>query len=134
MIRFSAFLLGVVSVLLVTGCDDSHKPPSLVKVSGKVTLDGQPMSGGEVRFNVAGEPVKSLPVNDGAFAGEIYVGQSTVEVIWEVDGPPHPMDPTQRIKVNSVDPKFSGPNSPFKKEIPAGGATDLSFEVTSAKK
>ena len=126
-------LLLCAAVVLLAACQNAEKAPAVkTKASGTVTLDGQPMSEGEVRFNVAGEPAVSLPIKDGAFSGDVVVGSNVIEVLWEIDGPPHPMDPNQRIKVNKVDAKFSGLNSPFKKDVPAGGASDLKFEVTSA--
>lgn len=124
----------VVTLLFVAGCADSRpKPPPAAKVAGTVTLDGKPMEGGEVRFTAPGQIPKVLPVQAGAFSGEVLVGQNQVEVIWNKEGPPHPMDPNARIMVNAVSPQFMGPNSPLKAEVAAGGNTDLKFEVTSAK-
>jgi hypothetical protein len=120
-------------LLVFAGCTD--KSPGLAataKVAGSVTLDGKPMEGGEVRFVIPGQPPQSIPVQGGNFSGEAYVGSNRVEVLWEKDGPPHPMDPMQRLKVNTVDAKFSGPESSLKAEVSAGGASDLKFEVTSA--
>src|SRR4051812_13362204 len=39
----------VLSLLALTGCSDSSVP--LGKVTGRVTLDGQPLAGALVRFN-----------------------------------------------------------------------------------
>lgn len=131
--RIACVLLFAFSVLL-TGCPDSGpKAPATAKVSGTVTLDGQPLASGEVRFNAAAQPVRTLEVKDGAFSGEVFVGKNQVDVVSEKDGPPHPMDPKTKLKVNVVDPKFAGLNSPFKPDIAASGATDLKFDVTSAK-
>ncbi len=120
--------------VLLTGCggDDRPPPPATVQASGTVTLDGQPMPGGEVRFYVTGQPAKILQVQEGAIAGEVFVGQNRIEVVWLQEGPPNPMDPAQKILVNVVDPRFSGAKSPFRQEIPPTGATDLQFAVTSA--
>jgi hypothetical protein len=126
-------LLLVVFATVLTACQESIKAPAKAKVSGTVTLDGTPMAEGEVRFSVPGEPPAAITVKDGAFSGEASVGANVVEVVSEVDGPPHPMDPTQRIKVNKVAPQFSGPNSPLKQQIAAEGATNLKFDVTSAR-
>jgi hypothetical protein len=125
-----------VAVYLSTaiGCSDgTASPPAQAEVGGTVTLDGKPMSGGEVRFEVAGQPTVSLPVTDGAFSGKVFTGQNRVGVVWEKEGAPHPMDPSQKLMKNVIDSKFSGPTSPFKQEITASGAKDLSFQVTSAR-
>jgi len=131
----SSFLLLAI-VCVPVGCDKSgtNKGPALAKVSGKVTLDGKPMNGGEVRFFAENQPARSIEIKDGAFSGEAYVGKNRVDVVWDKDGPPNPMMPDgPRIKVNAVAPQFSGANSPFNADVPAGGAQDLKFDVTSAR-
>lgn len=134
MIRVCGMVLFAVLVGSIVGCSATpNTAPSLAPVKGKVNLDGKAMDGGEVRFGVAGFPVKSLVIKDGAFEGAVFAGSNTIEVIWEKDGPPHPMDPKVRIKVNTVSEKFSGPASALNKTIDAQGATDLKFDVTSSK-
>lgn len=115
------------------GCTGSSGPPTvpLEKVSGTVKMDGKPMPGGEVRFAVPGQPVKTMEIKDGAFAGEAHVGKNNVEVVWEKEGPPHPMNPKERIKVNAIADRFSGPNSVLEAEVTAGGKNEFTFDVTS---
>jgi hypothetical protein len=118
-----------------TGCKDSSATtPSLVPVKGTVTLDGKPMAGGEVRFTAPGQTLRTVEIKDGAFSGQAYPGKNRVDVVWDQDGPPNPMDPSSRIKVNTVAPQFSGPNSKLSADIGSSGAPDLKFEVTSARK
>jgi len=131
----SFLLLSIPCVPL--GCNKTAGPkePPLAKVSGTVTLDGKPMGGGVVRFHAADQPAKSLEIKDGAFSGDVYVGKNRVEVVWEKDGPPNPMMPDgPPIKVNAVAPQFSGMDSPFNVDVPAGGKSDLKFDVTSARR
>jgi len=117
---------------LLAGCKkNTGNATKMAPVKGTVNLDGKAMAGGEVRFSIAGQAPKILEVKDGTFSGEAYVGKNHVEVVWEKDGPPHPMDPNTRLKVNAIAPRFSGPESPFKPDIPAGGSSDLKFDVTS---
>jgi hypothetical protein len=132
--RLLCVLLCLALCSLLTGCPKGKdKPPSTAKVSGTVALDGKPMEGGEVNFNIAGHPPKSLPVKGGAFSGEVYIGKNTVDVVWYRDSKPNPMDPKlPPTPVNVVAPEFQGANSPFKPDIPEGGKTDLKFEVKSA--
>jgi hypothetical protein len=121
-----------VSLVAFVGCSKpGPTTPALAPVKGKVNLDGKAMGGGEIRFGVAGQPVKTLPIKDGTFEGQVFAGQNVIEVLWEKDGPPHPMDPNQRMKINTVAPKYSGPNSPLNKTIDASGASDLKFDVTT---
>jgi len=133
--RLIVLSLLVVGLALSVGCSDGTvAPPSKAPVGGTVTLDGKPMPAGEVRFNQVGQPAVTLPVKDGAFSGEAFVGDNRVDVVWEKEGPPHPMDPNQKLMVNAVDGKFSGPTSPFQQTIAADGAPNLTFAVTSARR
>ena len=129
-----ACMMLFLSATMLSGCPESAPaPPPVAMVSGTVTLDGKPMEDGRLVFNAPGRPGKSLDVKAGAFEGEVFTGPNQVDVIRENEERSHPMDPTQKIKVNTVDPKFSGPNTPFKPEISESGATDLKFDVTSAR-
>jgi hypothetical protein len=129
-------LSGVLLFLLVAATVSCNKNPGvspLATVSGTVLLDGNPMPEGEIRFSMLGEPPRSLEVRDGKFSGEASVGDNRVEVVSEQEGEPHPMDPSQRLKENIVDPQFWGPNTTLKQNVPSGGASDLKFEVTSRR-
>lgn len=131
-----ATCVAAVAAGLMVGCGGgSNKGPAVVKVSGTVTLDNAPMGGGEVRFALPGQPPKALEIKGGEFSGEVLAGSNKVEVVWDKDGPPNPMDKSlPPIKVNAVDSKYSGPGSPLTAEVPAAGATGLKFEVKSAAK
>jgi hypothetical protein len=120
----------------VVGCDGDKKTkaPDLAKVSGTVNLDGKAMEGGEVRFSVPGQPPKSIEIKNGTFSGEVFIGKNSVEVVWDVDGPPNPMDPTQKLKVNKVATTFSGPNTTLSADITKEGKSDLKFDVTSVRR
>lgn len=130
----SVSLLCGLAIVALLGCSKEVPLPSQAEVAGTVSLDGAPMNTGEVRFYADSQPPITLPVTAGAFSGKVFVGANRVDVVSEVDGPPHPMDPSQKLKVNVVDPSFMGPGSPFKQEVAATGAKDLKFEVTSARR
>ena len=113
MLRLTGVVLFLLVASVLAGCSsNSNAPPPLAQVSGKVTLDGEPMAGGEVRFSITGFPPKVLEVKNGAFSGEVFTGKNRVEVVWDVDGGPHPMEPEKTIKTNKIAAKFSGPNTP----------------------
>jgi len=96
-------------------------------------MDGKPMPTGQVNFNVAGHPPRTLEVKDGAFSGEVYTGKNRIDVYFEKDGPPHPMDPKIIQKVNAIAEKFSGATSTLSADVTASGANDLKFDVTTKK-
>jgi len=122
----------VALLAVVLGCT-APGPPTVpvAKVSGTVKLDGKPMGGGEVRFNVPGQPPKSMEIHDGAFSGDAFLGKNQVDVVWDKDGPPNPMDPTTKTKVNVVADQFSGPGSSLKADVAEGAGNTFSFDVTS---
>jgi len=132
--RLCGTLVVLVGVCLVGGCGDTTGgKPATAKVSGTVMLDNAKMPSGEISFSVPGQGPKTLEIKDGAFSGEVNAGKNVVEVSLMKDGPPHPMDPTKKLKVNQISDKFWGGNSTLSADVPAAGATDLKFEVTSKK-
>jgi hypothetical protein len=123
---------GLICLVFLCSCTAQNAPPpATAKVAGTVSLDGSPMKEGEIRFSVMGQPPKLIPVKDGSFSGEAFLGKNQVEVVLDVDGPPSTTDPNVHTKVNKVSPEFSGPNSKLSADVPAAGATDLKFEVKS---
>jgi len=130
--RLACLFLFCSVVWLFAGCKKkTGNAPPTAPVKGTVSLDGRPMAGGEVRFAAQGQPPKVLEVKDGSFSGQVFTGKNQIEVVWEKDGPPHPMDPSIRLKVNAVAPQYSGPSSALNADIPTGGSENLKFDVTS---
>jgi hypothetical protein len=117
------------------GCTPRNAPPpSLAPVKGTVNLDGKAMPEGEIRFNVMGQPPQAMPIKDGAFSGEAFVGKNKVDVVLEKKGPPSTTDPNIFTSINLVDHKYSGPTTSLNAEITKSGASDLKFDVTSVPK
>jgi len=114
------------------GCSSSVKKPAVVDVKGTVNLNGKPLSEGEIAFDKSGEVPQVAPIKEGAFSGKGFVGENRVEIRAFKVGPPLSTDPTNTpTKVNFLSDKYQGPNSTLKATVPAGGANDLKFEVTS---
>jgi hypothetical protein len=133
MYRHVCATLFLLAFFWVAGCTTSQGPkaPNTAKVSGTVKLDGKPMEGGEVHFEVAGFPAKSLEIKDGAFAGEVYSGKNMIGVVWNKEIP-HPTESKMKMTTNIVANKFSGKDSPLNDEVTDGKV--FTFEVTSAPK
>lgn len=131
---FSCLFWSLAVAVLVAGCSKNKgsQPPPLAPVKGTVTMDGKPMAGGQVRFNIPGFGPKSLEVKDGVFQGEVYTGKARVDVVWDKDGPPNAMYPGTPTKVNAVSDQFSGPNSPFNFDITQNGIPDMKLAVNSS--
>jgi hypothetical protein len=139
--RQRGLLLAVLLVLALAGCGGKR----LVKVSGRVTLEGNPVSKALVTFHpVGGEGTPAAGVcndegvfylttrqdNDGAYTG-------TYKVTVEEDNPNVPTDldksilegPYERpgkkrlIHVNYANPK----TTPFEKVVPTSGPVELTL-------
>jgi len=78
--RGDPFLVLLMPLLMLAGCGDSG--PAKYDVTGSVTLDGQPIEQGEIRFlsaDVQGAPETGQIVN-GKFACRTTEGQKRVEI------------------------------------------------------
>jgi hypothetical protein len=118
--------IGVALLLLVVGCSKSG--PDLAPVSGRVTLDGQPIAVADVYFHPEGEKSPSVGRTDadgryvlgykrGVEGG--MVGWNTVR-IQTVGGPP------------LVPPRYNR-DSDLRREVTSGKNT-FDFELTTAQK
>jgi hypothetical protein len=121
--------LFVVVVLVISGCTPPQNapPPFVAKVSGKVNLDGKAMPEGEVSFTVSGQPPRVIPIKDGEFAGEAFVGKNRVDVVLEKDGPPSTTDKKEPTKINAIQ------HGKLEADVTKDGANAFTFDVKSSK-
>jgi hypothetical protein len=127
-----AVCLGFV-FLWTSGCaTEAKKPGDTVAIKGTVNLDAKPMPDGEIRFSAPGEPVVTIPITNGTFAGKAPVGKNSVEVYRFKDGPPLSTDPKgSPTKVNTLPPTYSGTDSKLTAEVTKSGPNDFKFDITS---
>lgn len=126
-------LLGLAAAMLaLPACGGGDAAPSRANVTGQVLLDGQPMPDGEVSFVQSGVPSAVLEVKNGSFSGQAYQGKSTVEVRAYKAGKAVEMGGEKYggEKENYIPAKYNS-ESKMTADVPAGGRTDLKFEVTS---
>jgi hypothetical protein len=102
------------SILVLAGCGASNKTAS-ANVSGKVTLNGQPLSGGTLHFHSAGG-VYTAPVDaEGNYrAVDLPPGEVTVTVDNEY------LNPDKKTEV------YKGQSGNAPRAAPKGGGGDLS--------
>jgi len=127
----SVLCVGIV-IALGSGCTPSNpKPPPMAKVSGKVTLDGDPMKEGEIEFEAPAQPPRTLKIEGGAFSGEVFSGKNVVRLHMFKEGPPASTDPDKKpMKLESLPAKYNAKTT-LSADVPAAGATDLKFDATS---
>ena len=105
--------------------------PPLAGVKGTVTLDGKPVTTGEVHFELTGAPAKSCEIKDGTFSGEAAVGKNRVEVFIFAEGPASDKYGGLRSKTNTAPQKYWGTNTTLSATVDAGKANEFKFDLTS---
>ncbi|MFG0261640.1 MAG: hypothetical protein ACF788_04545 [Novipirellula sp. JB048] len=122
----SCFMISVAVLSLVSGCGRSDLPP-LGTVSGKVTLDGEPLSGVIINFKPEeGRAATATTDAQGNYTltytyrvAGTKTGPSTVMFEWPL-GEPGRAIPT----------KYTGLNSELKVDV-GDGDNELNFPLTS---
>lgn len=109
------------AILVVAGC----KRDNFVKISGKVSVAGEPVDSGSIAFApVDGKSsIEGAEIKNGAYEAKVPLGEKIVmirglklessEVFDQVSGKTHKSDKTIRI----TDPKYEAENSPLKATI-----------------
>jgi hypothetical protein len=83
--RLAYYFLPCLAVLALSGCG-----PSVGSISGKVTYQGKPISGGKVTFLTSDQKVRTAPIgSDGSYSiDKVTVGPAKIAV-----EPPIPLGP-----------------------------------------
>ena len=117
-------------LLAVAGCGQAtYQKPPVAEVKGTVTVDGRPLPQGEIAFSIAGQPPLTLPVTNGAYTGDGYVGQTRVEVSAWQDGPPLATNPQgPPMKLNTIAPRYNY-QSQLSAVVASGIPNEFSFVV-----
>lgn len=141
MYRFSLVLL---SLVLLCGCGSKYE---IAPVSGKVTLDGEPLDGALVSFEPLAQgdnleagygsygecdedgnfQLKSLHDENGAIVGPHRVLITTMK---GTEGPNGEMIMTSQERVPE---KYMDYNDPLKFEVPSGGSDQANFDLESGR-
>ena len=75
----AALIAAAALLLMIPGCSDG---PARGTVVGKVTLDGQPVESGAIRFAAVDglSPTAGAQIKDGVFTAEVPVGEVKIEI------------------------------------------------------
>lgn len=126
-------LLPVAVVCLAIGCGEPPEPP-YVPVSGRVTLDGSPLADGRIVFLPAdGAAPRSIPVENGQFAGQARAGKNIVQVhaLKEVPNPDKDAPPGEKtVGISLVAERF-GHGSRDVREVTAGRPNEFDITVSA---
>ena len=131
MIRHFKHGLLVVICLILCGCGSS-RDPKRYHVSGTVTLDGQPMAEGVVRFATFATGVnESFDIKEGKFTGMAADGERRVEIhLLKAMPIEAPGGVKGEIRRNVLPTRYST-NSKLTAKVTPEGPNEFKFEVTS---
>jgi hypothetical protein len=123
--------------LTAAGCGGGGDGPKLYSVSGKVTLDGEPVKEGRILFRMTGGNGRSYsaPITDGSYELKSEAGSAAVEItasriipgkIDKSNGTPEPVG-------EMYIPKKYNSETTLKADVKESSNT-IPFELTSKKK
>lgn len=132
----------------MAGCSSEYP---VAPVSGRITMDGQPLAGANVLFQPyhptgnaqvqleGGRGMGSYAVtdDDGRFALKLLendrtgaaVGHHRVQISIAIDDPADDAGPG--AMANKVPERYWGPDTELTIEVPSAGSTEANFELTS---
>lgn len=133
-------VIGFVSLAVVSGCFSKPQGPQPVPVSGKITLDGQPLAGARVTFDSDQRPAVGITSTDGSF--KLSLGALPGEYRVAVGDPPGSGGMTRPMAApahGQTEPepvvlplKYSDPQkTELKFTVPASGTTAADFSLTT---
>lgn len=144
-----AVLAGLVAAMLVSGCGRRTEGPPRVAASGTVTLDGEPLPEGVIRFVPIGEtkgPKASTTIEEGTFAfpknyGPVP-GTHRIEIEATEADLPDPDDEAavqahlatrkQRKPAARIPPAYNQ-HSELTEEISPAGTNEFRFDLVSRR-
>src|SRR5947209_5351430 len=138
--RWRLLIAVVAGTALLPGCGDG---PNTARVSGRVTLDGQPLANAKVMFSpiapkdnpnpgptsgavTDAEGRYTLILADGKESKGAVVGKHKVLII-----PDKSAQRPGRAQGNDPLARYSGRNSPLEFDVPSGGTDNADFPLTS---
>ncbi len=128
-----ALLAGITSLSL-TGCS----PPGMTldKVSGNITFDGQPVEEGRILFRAVEGDQRAFSgaIQNGRYELESLPGKMTVEITASriIPGKFDESNPDEKVPMGEMYiPERYNSKTELTAEVPAGGAKDVNFTLTS---
>ncbi len=138
--RWCSLIAGVAAAALLSGCSDG---PKTAHVSGRVTLDGNPLANAEVMFSpiapkdnpnpgptsgavTDAEGRYTLILADGKETKGAVVGKHKVMIV-----PDRSAKRPGHTQGNDPLARYSGRNTPLEFDVPSGGTDKADFPLTS---
>ena len=125
----------LIAAMLISGCGDRLQGPALLSVSGKVTLNGQPVESGDIIFRPASGNGHAYAgrIENGEFTLECEAGAKQVEItsFREIPGKFNEENPGEQTPVTEqIIPDEYNAQTTLKVSVEGGGSNDFPFELT----
>jgi len=130
-------ILGAFVLLLASGFgaadDKKPDPPKGEEVSGKVTLDGMPLTGATITFlSKDGKTKVDAEIKDGDYKATVPVGEYGVGIASVPPPKKNPKDPPKEEKILPVVPaKYNDPKTSGITAKVVAGKNELNFDLKS---
>jgi len=126
-LRYCAVFFLLTASVLVVGCGG----PTPVDVTGNVTLDGQPLSEGDIIFEAADGKVTpgAGPIKEGKFAIKALPGAKKVKINASKPAKPDPVMGT--IPGESIIPEQYNVKTKLTADVQKGQPNDFTFDLKS---
>ena len=143
--RNTASLLLILPLLIAAGCGGGTDGPERFPVTGKVTINGEPLDDGSIQFipeagtdgPSSGAPITNgaytIPAEKGPVAGQYLVQiRGTKKTGKQIEaGPPNPPGTMVDEVVQAVPAEYNS-NSTLKATIKEGPNEDVNFQLENA--
>jgi hypothetical protein len=130
MIRFprGAVLTVAGMAVLLVGCGDKQVAEApRAKVSGKITLNGKPVTTGRIIFDLGnGQPPGSFDILDGSYEGLAMIGKNRVVI-----NATRKVSMKEKMKMteeNMIPPRYNSA-SEITREVVAGQPNEFNFDL-----
>lgn len=126
----SLFVLFLLPATILVGCGPASPPKGTV--TGKVTLNGEPLKEGKIHFSEPGKPPNVLQISGGSYSGQVVVGKKKVEIYAykKVPAPPTATADVTETEENIIPAKYNA-NSKLEANVTKEGPNDFPFKLTS---
>jgi hypothetical protein len=145
-VKLAYYLLLVTGLL---GCSSASKPYKTAAVSGRVTLDGKPLAGARVIFQVEHTPQAGLVSGPEAHGETDANGNYSLTTVFKDRGATvgrnrvmistrklqrpanNPDGPVKEVAPEKVPGKYFTDKAPLYFDVPARGTSSANFDLTS---
>jgi hypothetical protein len=135
MLQRLSWQIGIVALIMVSGCKPAEEPTYPVR--GSVTFDGTPIADGQIYFMDKDTAVLNvaLPIRNGKYDGLVKPGTWRVEIhAYRDEGVQSPMPgmPPEPVRTDYIPPKYGSESDLSATVAEDGSGNEFNFDLKSA--